>query len=180
MWSTWPQLPAPHWPCLRCTGLTPHISSLFLCSIFMNYPSIWGCTLYLLLYLQYLFLFGKYRKRCSFSLCPFLCPTFPFSHSSFLFHPLLTMFFIPFICMTKCFFSCAQKCLSLTYPVDILSGHLDWGQMPRPVAEPIDRKENQGQRWLWNTTAEALIAGTVNPYLTTSLNVVHTIFMKVL
>lgn len=62
--------------------------------------------------------------------------------------------FHPFICMTKCSSPVLRNVsVSLTYPVDILSGHLDWGQMPRPVAEPIDRGENQGQRWLRNTTA---------------------------
>lgn len=56
--------------------------------------------------------------------------------------------------------------LSPAHPAEILSDHLDWGQMPRPVADPIDRQENQGQRWLQTITA--LGAGTVSPYLSTT------------
>lgn len=168
MWSTWPTPSL-----LTLSPLLFHIFSLFPCGIFMNYPCICGCT-YLLIYLQYLFLFGKYRKRCSFSPWPFLCHPSPFSHSFF------QLFLIPFSAWQSVSSpEFRNVSLSLTHPVQILSGHLDWGQMPRPVAEPIDFEENQGQRWLRSTTEKAIIAGTVNPYLTTSLNVAH-IFIKVI
>jgi len=141
-----------------CSSLTLsplffHISSLFPSGVFMNYPCICGSTDLLTVSLS----IWQVQKRMPFQPVPLSMSYLSISNNVF----------NPFLCMTKCFFSCVS--LSLTHPVQILSGHLDWGQMPRPVAEPIDREENQGQRWLRSIT---LIAGTVNPYLTKVLQCV--------
>lgn len=113
-----PQLPAPHWPCLCCTGLTPHISLLCPCSIFMNYPCICGCTS---IYSISFYLASTEKDVLSAYCGHFLYPTSPFSQSFFLCRLLLMMFFITFSVWQS--ISCPvlrNVSLSLTHPVEIL------------------------------------------------------------
>ncbi len=118
--------------------------------------------LWLYLYLQYLFLFGKYRKRCSFSLL------WPFSVSYLSIVSVPSSFnyvFHHFLCLTKYF--CAQKCLSLSPH----SSSRDPLRPPRlgPDAKACRRAHRSRGKPGATLAPEHHITGTVNPYFTTSL-----------
>lgn len=119
------------------------------------------------LYLQYLFLFGKYRKRCAFSLL------WPFSVSYLSILSIILSVpssfndvFHHFLCVTKYFFSCAQKCLSLPH-----SSSRDPLRPPRlgPDAKACRRAHRSRRKPGATLAPESHITGTVNPYFTISL-----------